>query len=264
MNKKIQKSRPQKKSKVVTHEIVVRVQPQPSIQESDLGPVKSGSKYMIPKTWMSEKQVLKIVQKTPPQHVYTRPGKGGQTWSYVTGNYVEKVLNFVFGWNWDFEIVDHGKEADQVWVQGKLTVKDDKGHEITKSQFGRADIKFKKDTKIMLDFGNDLKSASTDALKKCASLLGIASDIYGKMEYKQEAGRDVPATLSPAQAPKIEEESQEAVLKPGQVVGPDGQPTYVCSVCKDPISDAGAEYSMKIFRKRLCKEHADELKNKRK
>ena len=32
--------------------------------------------------------------------------------------------------------------------------------------------------------GNDLKAATTDALKKCASELGIASDIYAPNEFK--------------------------------------------------------------------------------
>jgi hypothetical protein len=243
--------------KKVSHEIVVRVQPVPAAVPTaqDLEPIQSGSKYMIPKTWMSERQVVRLVQKTPPQHVYERPGKGGQKWSYITGNYVEKVLNFTFGWNWDFEVVNHGREVDQVWVLGKLTVKDDKGHQIVKTQFGRADIKFKKDSKIMLDYGNDLKSATTDALKKAASLLGIASDIYGKAEFKQEAGREI----QPYQAPKAQaptgEESQEVKMKPGQIIGPDGYPTWACAKCGDPVSEEAANYSLKVYGKRLCREH---------
>lgn len=232
--KVVKKSVPKK----VTQELVIRVQPQieqPSVK--DLEPIKEKSKFMLPVTWMSEKQVIQMVQKTPAQHIYTRPGKGGQKWSYVTGNYVEKVLNFTFGWNWDFEIVAHGKEGDQVWVQGKLIVKDDKGHSITKSQFGRADIKFLKGTKTALDFGNDLKSASTDALKKCASLLGIASDVYGKAEFKQDAGKDL-----------------DVVPKEDLVSGPGGEPTPVCKSCGDPITEQEYTFSKRIFGKPLCRE----------
>ena len=43
----------------------------------------------------------------------------------------------------------------------------------------------------MLDYGNDLKAATTDALKKCASELGIASDIYGANEFKEIAETDM-------------------------------------------------------------------------
>lgn len=233
------------KKKVSKNEVTIKIETPQSVylKEQDLGPEKEKSKYMIPTTWVSEKQVLKVIQKTPPQHIYRRPGKGGQTFEYVTGTYVTKVLNFVFGWNWDFEIIAHGKEQNQVWVQGKLTVKDDKGHSITKSQFGRADIKFKKDTKEMLDFGNDMKSASTDALKKCASLLGIASDVYGKMEYKQEAGLDVqvqqpPQIAAPQASGKKKDPMDDAIL---------------CQGCDNVITPQEAAYSKKMFGKNLCR-----------
>ena len=77
-------------------------------------------------------------------------------------------------------------------------------------QFGRVDIKFKRElaynndgTPKMaktregkqyhakepsanpLDLGNDLKAATTDALKKCAAELGIAADVYAPNEYKE-------------------------------------------------------------------------------
>ena len=134
---------------------------------------------------ISSKQLLYILQKTPEEHIYNRKGKGGKNFDYVTGVYMKKVLNFVFGWMWSFEVIEHGVKEKQIWVLGKLTINTKKG-EIIKTQFGRADIKFYKDkTKGMLDFGNDLKAATTDCLKKCASELGIASDIYGKNEFKK-------------------------------------------------------------------------------
>jgi len=144
------------------------------------------------------KQLLTILQRTPQEHIYERPAKGGGKWKFVTGVYVKKVLNYVFGWLWDFQIIDKGKEGNQVWVQGRLTIKDkDRNILIVKEQFGRADIKFKKNSKEMLDYGNDLKAASTDALKKCASEIGIASDIYGSNEFKdiKEAPKKVEEVL---------------------------------------------------------------------
>lgn len=48
----------------------------------------------------------------------------------------------------------------------------------------------------------------------------------------------------------------------GQVKGPDGEWTWVCAKCADPISDAGANVSLKMVGKRLCKEHYDESKKK--
>lgn len=153
--------------------------------ESLLAPEVEDNKYSIPKTWISEKQILKILQKTPADHVFTRPAKGGGTWDYVTGAYVEKVLNYVFGWLWDFEIVSQEVVAKQVITLGRLTVKDGKGNSIVKMQNGRADIKYRKGSEEPLDLGNDYKASATDCLKKCASKFGIASDIYGKNEFRE-------------------------------------------------------------------------------
>lgn len=256
MKKKVVKNVSKKKVKkvkkvigkpIVSHELVVRVQDKPLLTPDLFQPMKDGKKMTLTPTWINESQLIKLVQKTPTESIYKRPGKGGQTWTYVTGNYVEKVLNFVFAWNWDFEVVEHGKEGDQIWVHGKLTVKSAKGETISKSQFGRADIKYKKDSKIMLDFGNDLKAATTDALKKCASLLGIASDIYGKQEYKQEAGIEI----------------KDVQLNENEKIsGPDGESTYACKKCGDPINEQEAHYSVKVYGKMLCREHQVEAKRK--
>ena len=139
----------------------------------------------------SEKQILNkeqlnfLLGKTPETHIYTRPGKGGGQWKFVTGVYVKKVLNSIFGWDWDFEIVsfDVNMAAKQAIVHGKLTCRAN-GATVVKHQFGRAAIKIRKADGAPLDLGNDLKAASTDALKKCASELGIASDVYGESEFK--------------------------------------------------------------------------------
>lgn len=50
--------------------------------------------------------------------------------------------------------------------------------------------------------------------------------------------------------------------KKGQVVGPDGKATYLCSVCDAPITDQEGDYSLKIYGNRLCR--ADQKTAKRK
>ncbi len=141
----------------------------------------------------STEQLKLIMERTPKHQIKTRKAKGGGTWDYVNGAYCIKMLNIVFAFNWDFNIVD--KQFDlsigQCFVLGKLTVRvGDKV--ITKEQFGRADIKFKTawengkkiTTAQPLDIGNDLKAASTDALKKCATQLGFFSDVYYAQDFK--------------------------------------------------------------------------------
>jgi hypothetical protein len=132
------------------------------------------------------KQLLTILQRTPKDHRYLRPAKGGGQWEYVTGVYVKKVLNYVFGWMWSFEKKSTKVKYGQVIVDGRLTIHDRKGQVLLwKEDTGRADIKMKRDNGGPLDYGNDVKAANTDCLKRCAAQFGIASDIYGKNEFTE-------------------------------------------------------------------------------
>ncbi len=135
---------------------------------------------------LNEGQLQHLLKKTPAKYVKTRPAKGGGTWNYVSGGYVKKVLNLMFGWDWDFEILDEKIyfEAREVVVKGRLTCRSN-GKTIVKTQFGNKDLICKRGTEIPLSIGNDLKSASTDCLKKCASEIGIASDIYNPEEFRE-------------------------------------------------------------------------------
>jgi hypothetical protein len=152
----------------------------------------------------------------------------------------------VFGWLWDFQIIDKGTIGAQVWVQGRLTIRNPKTLEplIVREQFGGADIKFKKGTKAPLDYANDLKASATDALKKCASELGSAPDIYGKNEFKEIGAKATP--LVPPKAP-------EPPVKDGG---------YDCHECGALITKAEADYSKKIFKKPLCRKCQPDAKKR--
>jgi hypothetical protein len=132
----------------------------------------------------NEKQLQLILKKTPAKYIRNRPAKGGGTWDYVSGGYVKKVLNLMFGFDWDFEILEQLIMSGEAIVKGKLTIRTN-GKTITKMQFGNKDIVCKKGTDIPLSIGNDLKAASTDCLKKCAAEIGIAADIYNKEEFRE-------------------------------------------------------------------------------
>jgi recombination DNA repair RAD52 pathway protein len=147
------------------------------ITESDL-------KLTSDSSVLNTKQLNLILHKTPPQYVKQRPAKGGGTWAYVTGGYVRKCLNLMFGWDWSFEIVDEKILHGEVIVKGKLTCNSG-GKSIVKMQFGNKDIICKKGTETPLSIGNDLKAAATDALKKCAAEIGIAADIYNKEDFRE-------------------------------------------------------------------------------
>lgn len=223
-------------------------------KELKVVPVEEGKEYesegrkltLVEQPFLSEKQILKIFQRTPANHIYRRPGKGGGQFEYVTGAYIKKVLNYVFGWNWSFKIVEHGTESGQVWVLGELTVAGPDGRNVTKMQFGRAEVKTMKGSTATVDFGNDLKAAATDALKKCASEFGIASDVYAKNEFK-EVGilKEKPV------------KSAEAVVEVEQMVP---GPEFECTGCGEAISRPEFEYYQKMQKPALCRRCAKEQK----
>lgn len=260
-NKKVAK----KKSKAVAkkpvrHELVVRVQQATSTavaiptQQELTEPIKGkDTKLTIPKTWLSSAQIIRLVEKTPSAQIYKRPGKGGKVFDYVTVSYMQRVLDYTFGWNWDFEVLEHGREADHVWVMGKLTVRNPDGtRSISKTQFGRSEIKFKKDSDKHVDYGNDLKAAASDALKKCASMLGIARDIYGKTDYKQETGHEPKDAPQPSVARAVKDIQEKH--------NPDTHAVYPClgvdgKGCRYGITEVAetvANYSKKRYGKILC------------
>ncbi len=158
---------------------------------------------------LSEAQVDFLLQRTPRHEIKTRQGRGGLQFSYIEHGYVTERLNLVFGFNWDFEIMDKQILDDDVIVEARLTVRTPGGQTIVKTQFGGAEIKRHASgakSGKPLSIADDYKAAASDALKKCASLLGIGLDLYGRdRPYETE---DTPANqptsnthLPPHEAP---------------------------------------------------------------
>lgn len=139
---------------------------------------------------LTDRQRVMLAQRTPQEFVKTKPGRGGKEVKFVEGGYVTSVLNSVFGpLNWGFEVIAQGqsdrkteKNAEgEVWVNGRLTVVDHvKGFKISKDQFGQHPIH------TNVPVGDSFKAAATDALKKCASLFGVAADVYFKIAAVEE------------------------------------------------------------------------------
>jgi len=158
-------------------------------QVNELALIEASELSLVENNNLNDKQLALILKRTPAQYVKTRPAKGGGTWDYVPGGYMKKILNLMFGWDWDFEIMDEKIMHGEVIVKGKLTCRSN-GKEIVKMQYGNKDIMYRKlqqgeTERVPLSIGNDLKSAATDALKKCAAEIGIAADIYNKDDFKE-------------------------------------------------------------------------------
>jgi RNA recognition motif-containing protein len=178
------------------------------IKPNELALIEASELSLVDNNNLNDKQLALILKRTPAQYVKTRPAKGGGTWDYVPGGYMKKILNLMFGWDWDFEIIEDKIIHGEVIVKGRLTCRSN-GKEIVKMQYGNKDIAYKTEkvfnddgtakmiqkygktmqetrpSEIPLSIGNDLKSAATDCLKKCAAEIGIAADIYNKDDFKE-------------------------------------------------------------------------------
>jgi hypothetical protein len=150
-------------------------------------------------------------QLAAPFTITFRDVRGGVELTYITGEQVTSRLNEVLGVeNWSFRVLRHDidKEADEVWVLGELTATID-GVTIVKQQFGSQKLKRSRSTGTALDLGFDLKGASTDAMKKCASLLGIGLYLSKKPEQQRPAApaprREWPPrqSASPSATPPV-------------------------------------------------------------
>lgn len=143
-------------------------------------------KLAVVKSVFTKEQLQLLHTATPEEHIHYFPANAGKMAGlpFVTGGYMKHMLDRLTGGLWSFEVKEKGNASGQIWVLGKLTLyKEDGSNLIFKEQFGRANIKLKKGTQDPVDLGNDMKAAATDSLKKCASELGIAKDIYAANEF---------------------------------------------------------------------------------
>lgn len=117
-----------------------------------------------------------LAQPFLASEIRQREGSNGKTLDYVEGHAVIARLNDAFDGNWDFIVksFDVSEARGEVLVVGKLTAEG-----ITKMQFGSSSITRNKTTKEPVSIADDLKAAATDALKKCATLFGVALSLYG-------------------------------------------------------------------------------------
>src|SRR5436190_17405484 len=117
--------------------------------------------------------------------------RGGVQLTYVSGEQVVRRLNEVLGVSgWSFRVLGHdiNAEADEAWALGELVAEIGE-RTVVRQQFGSQKVRRSRSTGAPLDLGFDLKGASTDALKKCASLLGVGLYLSRKEPVRPSNGR---------------------------------------------------------------------------
>jgi hypothetical protein len=124
--------------------------------------------------------------------------RGGVELRYVSGEQVVRRLNEVLGVSgWSFRVLRHGinTEADEAWALGELVAEIDE-RTVVRQQFGSQKVRRSRATGTPLDLGFDLKGAGTDAMKKCASWLGVGLYLSRKDRPAQDVRR--PRALNTA------------------------------------------------------------------
>jgi hypothetical protein len=187
---------------------------------------------------IDQQKLQTLWAKTPDHAIKFRPGPGGRSMAYVPHGYVEHKLNETFGGDWDFEplpvfngSVFHlqqtvlqpkgGKETVvyYVAVMCKLTVRVRKSGTldvvttVTKTEPGSSQWHQEN------EFGDALKAACSDSLKRCGLRLGIALDLY--YDDDREKGLKVEqaeAAHKMAEAMKVEKAKRES-MAPADVPG---------------------------------------------
>jgi len=127
---------------------------------------------------MSDKSLYEQLAASvgPMQHL---PNNGA---AYHTGEQIVTHLNRVLGpENWSFHILDQGMEddSDECWVFAQLTAVIN-GATVVKQDYGSQAMKRARSTGKCVSKWNDKKAAATDALKRCARLLGVGLDAWAR------------------------------------------------------------------------------------
>ena len=109
----------------------------------------------------------------PQDAIKQRKGNFGNTLDYVESCNVIQRLNEVLEGRWSFRILFFQIDDEEVFVHGELKVDD-----AVRQQFGGSSITRKTDTKEAVSVADDLKAATADCLKKCASAFGVGLYLY--------------------------------------------------------------------------------------
>lgn len=148
---------------------------------------------------MSEAQFRILSGRTPKNVIRRRPGKGGKVFSYIPHGYVTSTLNKALGFHWSFMILPNGKGDRFQFLEGRETTSNGKTVKTPASVIvtGRLtcyihnpnniseviaviskDSTGEKEFVPGMTWGAMVKSAESDAFKRCAARLGVGNDLY--------------------------------------------------------------------------------------
>jgi hypothetical protein len=148
---------------------------------------------------------------------HARVNKGGGDQTYVPAEKIISRLNGVLGvGGWSFTVLREGFTPAEAWVLGEITATID-GQAVTRQQYGDQPLTVGRGDreKPVADL---MKKAGTNALKKCATLLGVALYLYDEDERLEveaemrEASRPKPPAPKPAPTPADDKVRSSAIV----------------------------------------------------
>ncbi len=137
-----------------------------------------------------------------PSEDHKKVPKAGRDLTYVPAEKVISRLNAVLGFNWSYRVIREGYTEIEAWALGEMTLDID-GQLVSRQQYGCWPIVTGQQRKSVDDL---LKKAATDALRKSATLFGVALYLYDEDERSEveaeirQAGR--PQSNQRQNAPK--------------------------------------------------------------
>ena len=122
--------------------------------------------------------------------ILQRRGNYGQMLSYIPAHLIIQRLNDSTDGNWSFEVAEYQQMGEEVVVLGKLTTDG-----VTKMQFGNSRVTMGKSGEVV-SIGDDIKAATSDCIKKCATPLGVGLHLYGDTTTHDSAAQTDMSTMS--------------------------------------------------------------------
>jgi hypothetical protein len=202
------------------------------------------SVFEIPAHYNLQQAIGTVSAPLNPKWIEQRK-QGTATLSYIGGHIVIRLLNQAFNYQWSFEVVKEEiipsvpKPAFTGYGQQRKAVMNPDGTQKMEPQppvvkvLGRLTVpglgvKEQYGSKVLIGGATEqesaFKSASTDALKKCASLFGIGLDLYGEAEgFENQVAQDyaqapapqtAPVSNPPYQAPPVQQPAPQAPAQP--------------------------------------------------
>lgn len=152
-----------------------------------------------------DEQTRNILQEPfRPEQIRQRQGSFGKILNYVEGSAVIERLNQAFNHEWSFEILstDVNMEAGEVLAHVRISADG-----VVKEGYGSSRIARQRDSGKIIDLGNDIKAASTDALRRCSILLGLG----GLHLYRDAGSAETRKALNQPETPQQHTRSQSKV-----------------------------------------------------